>query len=119
MDGAVGLIVAPRGHLRVVLKPVVVGSKIVAIDAILDPDSLRAIRPADLDGRRSVPGCPPRTWRGASSAQPPATIRATASNRASVPASAWPVTASGRQCRWNARSTEASAGSKAPSGATR
>jgi hypothetical protein len=36
-----------------------------------------------------------------------------------VPASASPVTASGRQWRWNARRTVASAGSKAPLGATR
>lgn len=47
------------------------------------------------------------------------TSRATPSSRASVPASAWPVTASGRQCRWNARSTVASAGSSGPSGTTR
>ena len=40
--------------------------------------------------------------------------RATASSRASVPLSACPFTASGRQCRWNARSTSASAGSSAP-----
>jgi hypothetical protein len=45
--------------------------------------------------------------------------RATASKRANVPASACPVTASGRQCRWNARSTLDSAGSSAPSASTR
>jgi hypothetical protein len=50
--------------------------------------------------------------------QPPQAC-ATASRRARVPASAWPVTASGRQWRWKARSTAASAGSSAPSGATR
>ncbi len=46
------------------------------------------------------------------------TARATAARRASVPVSACPVTASGRQCRWNAASTARSAGSSAPSGAT-
>ena len=42
----------------------------------------------------------------------------TAPSRATVPASACPFTASGRQCRWKARSTVARAGSSAPSGAT-
>jgi len=57
-------------------------------------------------------------WRQPVWCHRPSHIRATASSRARVPASAWPVTASGRQCRWKARSTAASAGSSAPSGTT-
>ena len=51
--------------------------------------------------------------------QAPPASRHRADSLARVPASASPVTASGRQWRWNARRTVASAGSKAPLGATR
>ncbi len=61
---------------------------------------------------RTAPRYPPESY-----ATP--TSRATPSSRASVPKSAWPFTVSGRQCRWNARSTVANAGSSGPSGATR
>ncbi len=65
----------------------------------------------------------PTVWQGShgrerESRQRPSHICATASRRASVPPSAWPLTASPRQCRWKARSTVASAGSSGPSGAT-
>ncbi len=62
-----------------------------------------------LDGRRKL---------HPAKAQDPVARRRTPASRAIVPASAWPVIASGRQWRWKARSTVASGASWPPSGAT-
>ena len=43
VDGAVGVVVAPRGRLFLVLGVTVAGGRIVAIDAIADPDRLPKI----------------------------------------------------------------------------
>jgi RNA polymerase sigma-70 factor (ECF subfamily) len=43
VDGTVGVVVAPRGHLFLVLNVTVVEGRIVAIDAIADPDRLPTI----------------------------------------------------------------------------
>jgi hypothetical protein len=74
-------------------------------------DRSSPLRPA----RCSRSGLRGRAFRRAS-VQP--TARATASRRARVPASAWPLTVSPRQWRWKARNTVDSAGSSVPSGAT-
>jgi hypothetical protein len=73
----------------------------------------------DASGVDTVYRCAPSQTEQPAAPYPAVTIDATASSRASVPESAWPVTASGRQWRWNARSTLDRAGSSAPSGITR
>ncbi len=50
VNGAVGIIVAPRGRLFVVLRLTIARGKIVAIDAVADPDHLRQLNLAVLDG---------------------------------------------------------------------
>ena len=49
LDGRPGLIVAPRGRLLMVLGFTIAGGKIVAIDAIADPEHLRRLDLALLD----------------------------------------------------------------------
>jgi RNA polymerase sigma factor (sigma-70 family) len=49
LDGRPGLIVAPRGRLLMVLGFTIAGGKIVAIDAIADPEHLRRLDLAVLD----------------------------------------------------------------------
>ncbi|MEV6008087.1 sigma factor [Streptomyces sp. NPDC051976] len=49
VDGAVGLVMAPRGKLRVVLTFTVSDAGITAIDVIADPERLRALEIAVLD----------------------------------------------------------------------
>jgi RNA polymerase sigma-70 factor (ECF subfamily) len=49
VDGAVGIVVAPRGRLLVVLRFTSAGGKIVAIDVIADPERLRALDLAVLN----------------------------------------------------------------------
>jgi len=50
VNGAVGVIVAPRGRLLMVLDFTIEDGKIVAIDAIADPERLRQLDLAMLDG---------------------------------------------------------------------
>src|SRR5918992_813974 len=50
VNGAVGVIVAPRGRLLMVLDFTIRDGKIVAIDAIADPERLRQLDLAVLDG---------------------------------------------------------------------
>lgn len=49
VDGAVGLVVAPAGRLRLVLRIAVVEGKITDIEAIADPERLRKLNLAILD----------------------------------------------------------------------
>ena len=49
VNGAVGVVVAPRGRLMMVLDFTIWDSKIVAIDAIADPARLRQLDLAVLD----------------------------------------------------------------------
>ncbi len=49
VNGAVGVVVAPRGRLMMVLSFTITESKIVAIDSITDPDRLRQLDLAILD----------------------------------------------------------------------
>ncbi|BCH22347.1 sigma-70 family RNA polymerase sigma factor [Mesorhizobium sp. L-8-3] len=49
VDGAVGLLVAPGGQLRVVVRLTIADGKIVAIDAVADPESLGRLDLAVLD----------------------------------------------------------------------
>jgi RNA polymerase sigma-70 factor (ECF subfamily) len=49
VDGAVGLVVAPRGRLLVVLAFTFADGKIVAIDVVADPERLRALDLAVLN----------------------------------------------------------------------
>jgi RNA polymerase sigma-70 factor (ECF subfamily) len=49
VNGAVGIIVAPRGHLTMVLEFTIENDKIVAVDAITDPERLKALELAVLD----------------------------------------------------------------------
>lgn len=49
VDGAVGLLVAPDGRLRVVLRLTIAQGRIVTIDAIAEPDSLARLDLAVLD----------------------------------------------------------------------
>jgi RNA polymerase sigma-70 factor (ECF subfamily) len=49
VDGEVGLVMAPRGQLRVVLTFTVADGGITAIDVIADPERLRALEIAVLD----------------------------------------------------------------------
>lgn len=49
IDGAVGLLVAPGGRLLLVLRPTIANGKIVAIDAVADPESLGRLDLAVLE----------------------------------------------------------------------
>jgi RNA polymerase sigma factor (sigma-70 family) len=49
VNGSVGAVVAPRGRLMIVLVVTIAGGKIVAIDAISDPERLRSFELAVLD----------------------------------------------------------------------
>jgi RNA polymerase sigma-70 factor (ECF subfamily) len=51
MDGVVGAVVAPRGRLLLVLDFAIANGKIVGIDAVADPERLRAIDLSALDER--------------------------------------------------------------------
>jgi RNA polymerase sigma-70 factor (ECF subfamily) len=51
LDGVVGAIVAPRGQLLLVLDFTIADGKIVGIDAVADPERLRAIDLSALDER--------------------------------------------------------------------
>ena len=51
MDGVVGAIVVPRGRLLLVLDFAIANGKIVAIDAVADPERLSAIDLSALDDR--------------------------------------------------------------------
>jgi RNA polymerase sigma factor (sigma-70 family) len=43
VNGEVGVVVAPLGHLFLVLRPVIRGNRIAAIEVVADPDSLRRL----------------------------------------------------------------------------
>jgi RNA polymerase sigma-70 factor (ECF subfamily) len=60
VNGAVGVVVAPRGRLLMVLGFTISGGKIVEIDAIADPERLRQLDLAVLDGRRLSASATPR-----------------------------------------------------------
>ncbi len=49
VNGAVGVVVAPRGRLLLVLGFAISGGKIVEIDVIADPERLRRLDLAVLD----------------------------------------------------------------------
>lgn len=49
VNGAVGVVVAPRGRLLMVLEFTIANGKVVAIDAVADPDRLRQMQLAVLD----------------------------------------------------------------------
>ena len=49
VNGAVGVVVAPRGQLMMVLRFTITGGKIVAIDAVADPERLDRLDLAVLD----------------------------------------------------------------------
>jgi RNA polymerase sigma-70 factor (ECF subfamily) len=51
LDGVVGAVVAPRGRLLLVLDFAIADGKIVGIDAVADPERLRAIDLSALDER--------------------------------------------------------------------
>lgn len=48
VDGAVGIVVAPRGRLRLVIRCAVRGVKIVAMDVIAEPARLQTLNLAVL-----------------------------------------------------------------------
>ena len=50
VDGAMGVVVAPRGRLLMVLDFTIRGGKIVEIDAVADPERLDQLDLALLDG---------------------------------------------------------------------
>ena len=50
VNGAVGVVVAPRGRLMMVLDFTIQNGKIIAIDAIADPERLAELELAVLDG---------------------------------------------------------------------
>jgi RNA polymerase sigma factor (sigma-70 family) len=50
VDGRVGVVVAPRGRLLVVLLPTVVDGRIVALEAVADPARLQGFELGILDG---------------------------------------------------------------------
>jgi RNA polymerase sigma-70 factor (ECF subfamily) len=52
VNGAVGVVVAPRGRLLLVIEVTIEKGKITAIDAIADPERLRQIDLAILDANR-------------------------------------------------------------------
>ncbi len=45
-----GVVVAPRGRLFLVLRPVIHGHRIAAIEVVADPDSLRQLEIAVPEG---------------------------------------------------------------------
>lgn len=49
VNGAVGLVVAPRGKLVMVLRFTITGGKIAEIDVVADPERLRQLELAVLD----------------------------------------------------------------------
>lgn len=49
VDGALGLLVAPGGHLRVVLRLTIAGDRIVGIEAVADPERLAGLDLALLE----------------------------------------------------------------------
>jgi RNA polymerase sigma factor (sigma-70 family) len=49
VDGTVGLVVAPRGHLALLVRLTIKGDKIAAIDTLADPAHLHQVRLAVLD----------------------------------------------------------------------
>jgi RNA polymerase sigma-70 factor (ECF subfamily) len=49
VNGSVGVVVAPRGRLLIVLVFTIRGGKIVAIDVISDPERVRSFEIAVLD----------------------------------------------------------------------
>ena len=49
VDGAVGLVVAPRGHLALLVRLTIKGGKIAALDALADPALLHQLHLAVLD----------------------------------------------------------------------
>ncbi len=49
VNGAVGVVVAPLGHLTVVLSLTITGARITAIDVVADPERLRGLHLAMLD----------------------------------------------------------------------
>lgn len=51
VDGTVGIVVAPRGSLLLVVNVTVVGGKITEINAVADPTTLQQLDLAVLDGR--------------------------------------------------------------------
>jgi RNA polymerase sigma-70 factor (ECF subfamily) len=51
VDGEVGLVVAPRGRLLLVLRPKVDGDRVTFVDVIGDPARLRGLRIASPPGR--------------------------------------------------------------------
>lgn len=53
LDGAPGLVVAPRGHLRLVLAFTVDGERIASIDVVADPGWLRGLEVSLADGSPS------------------------------------------------------------------
>ncbi|MGI8554336.1 MAG: sigma-70 family RNA polymerase sigma factor [Dehalococcoidia bacterium] len=52
VNGAVGVVVAPRGRLFLVLRPTVRGDRIVEIEVLADHDSIREIEIAALEDRQ-------------------------------------------------------------------
>jgi hypothetical protein len=55
VNGTVGLVMAPRGRLFLVLGFTITDGKITDIDVVADPARLRQLDLAVLDGRRSAP----------------------------------------------------------------
>jgi RNA polymerase sigma factor (sigma-70 family) len=56
VDGAVGIVFAPGGHLQVVLSLTVSDQQITAIDVIADPERLRRLELAVLPDEKSLSG---------------------------------------------------------------
>ena len=54
VDGAVGIVFAPGGHLQVVLALTVSNHQIAAIDVIADPERLRRLELAVLPDEKSL-----------------------------------------------------------------
>ncbi len=50
VNGAVGILVAPRGRLLMVFECTTTNGKIAAIEAVADPDHIRQLSLAVLDG---------------------------------------------------------------------
>jgi RNA polymerase sigma-70 factor (ECF subfamily) len=48
IDGVIGIIVAPRGRLLLVLRPTIRNGRIAAIDVVADPEHLRRLDVAVL-----------------------------------------------------------------------
>jgi RNA polymerase sigma-70 factor (ECF subfamily) len=49
VNGEVGVVIAPRGQLTLVLRPTIENGRIVEIQVLADPDSIRALEVAVLD----------------------------------------------------------------------